>query len=51
MRKMASIKTIKNITNIENSDTLALATIDGWGVVVKRDEYQIGDMVVYCEID
>ena len=51
MRKMASIKTIKNIQNIENSDTLALATIDGWGVVVKRDEYQIGDMVVYCEID
>ena len=51
MRTLASIKIIKNITNIENSDTLALATIDGWGVVVKRGEYQIGDTVIYCEID
>jgi RNA ligase (TIGR02306 family) len=51
MRNLASIKIIKNIQNIENSDTLALATIDGWGVVVKRGEYAIGDMVVYCEID
>lgn len=51
MRSLASIKIIKNIVNIENSDTLALATIDGWGVVIKRDEFKIGDTVIYCEID
>ena len=51
MRNLASIKVIKNIENIENSDTLALATIDGWGIVIKRGEYNIGDMVIYCEID
>ena len=51
MRNMASIQVIKNIENIENSDTLAVATINGWKVVVKRDEYKINDLVIYCEID
>jgi RNA ligase (TIGR02306 family) len=51
MRNMASIQVIKNIENIENSDTLAVATINGWKVVVKRNEYKINDLVIYCEID
>ena len=51
MRNLASIQIIKNIENIENSDTLAVATINGWKVVVKRDEYKINDLIIYCEID
>jgi len=51
LRNLASIQIIKNIENIENSDTLAVATINGWKVVVKRDEYKINDLIIYCEID
>ncbi len=51
MRNLASVQIIKSIENIENSDTLAVATINGWKVVVKRGEYKVNDMVIYCEID
>lgn len=51
MRQLASIQKITEITNIENSDTLATAKVLGWHVVIKRGEYQIGDLVIYCEID
>ena len=51
MRKLASIKTISNIMAIEGRDKIVLATVDGWNVIVKKDEFQIGDKCVYCEID
>lgn len=51
MRKLASIKTISNIIPIENKDRIVLATVDGWNVIVKKDEYKVGDKCVYVEID
>lgn len=51
MRKLASIKTISNITPIKDKDKIVLATVDGWSVIVKKDEYKIGDKCVYVEID
>lgn len=50
-RKLASIQTIKNIKPIKDADNIELATILGWGVVVKKGMFKIGDMVIFVEID
>ena len=52
-RKLASIRTISEISPIENADSLELAKMHGlgWQVVVKKDEFHVGDRVVYFEID
>ena len=52
MRKLVSIRTITAIEAIPNADAIVLATIDdGWRVVVKKGEFDVGDEVVYHEID
>ena len=51
MRKMASIQTIRDITPIEGADAIVLAHINGWAAVVKKDEFSVGQYVVFCEID
>jgi len=50
-RKMASIRRINNIDPIQNADAIELATVDGWKVVIRKGEYTIGDLAIYCEID
>lgn len=50
-RKLASIKTISDIMPIEGKDRIELAIIDGWQIIVKKGEYQIGDKTVFVEID
>ncbi len=51
MRKLASIQKILDIQPIPNADAIEVVTILGWKVVVKKDEFKIGDLCVYCEID
>ena len=51
MRKLATIRRIKELRHIINADVIELATIDGWQVVVKRGEFAVGDLCVYFEID
>lgn len=52
MRKLATIQKILDIAPIEGADVIEVATIRGWKVVVaKKDNYQVGDLVVYCEVD
>ncbi|MBQ7171918.1 MAG: hypothetical protein IJR89_06555 [Clostridia bacterium] len=51
MRQLASIKTVSNLLPIEGRDRIELAVIDGWSVIVKKDEFKIGDKCVYIEID
>lgn len=51
MRKMASIRKIDAINPIEGADAIEVATVGGWKVVVKKGEYAVGDLAVYCEID
>ena len=51
MRKLASIQKIKSLEQIEGADAIEKATVLGWQLVVKKDEFQVGDLVVYCEID
>ncbi|MGB0431866.1 MAG: RNA ligase (ATP), partial [Bacteroidia bacterium] len=51
MRKLASIQRIKSIEPIEGADAIMKATVLGWELVVKKDEFNVGDLVVYCEVD
>lgn len=51
MRTLASIKEIAALHPIEGKDRIELAVIDGWSVIVKKNEFQVGDRCVYCEID
>jgi RNA ligase (TIGR02306 family) len=51
MRKLASLQVIESMEPIPGADAIAKAKILGWAVVVKKSEFQVGDRVVYCEID
>ncbi|MEM7537082.1 MAG: RNA ligase (ATP) [Chloroflexota bacterium] len=51
MRKLASIQTIKNLEPIEGADLIERATVLGWQLVVKKGEFAVGDLCIYCEID
>lgn len=50
-RKLATIEVIKDLRPIEGADAIEVATVRGWQVVVKKGEFSIGDLCVYCEID
>ena len=51
MRKMANVRKIDAIGPIEGADAIEVATVGGWKVVIKKGEFQAGDLAVYCEID
>lgn len=51
MRQLVSIETISDIQPIENADNIEVATVKGWKVVVKKDEFKVGDVAVYFEVD
>jgi RNA ligase (TIGR02306 family) len=51
MRKLASIRRIGDIRPIPGADAIECARVDGWEVVVKKGEFQTGDLAVYIEID
>lgn len=51
MRKLASIRIVKELHPIEGKDRIELAIIDGWQVIVKKDEFKVGDKCIYIEID
>ena len=51
IRKLASIQIISDLKPIEGKDKIVLATVLGWHVIVKKDEFKIGDKCIYVEID
>jgi RNA ligase (TIGR02306 family) len=52
MRKLASIQKIVDIRPIDGADKIEVAQVLGWEVVVaKKDEFKVGDLVIYIEID
>jgi hypothetical protein len=52
MRKLASIQKILNIEPIPGADAIEKATVLGWEcVIAKRDNFKIGDLVIYIEVD
>ena len=48
---MATIRVIDEINPIPDADAIEVATVGGWKVVVKKGEFTVGDLAVYCEID
>lgn len=50
-RKLASIQKIEDIKEIPGADSIAIARILGWDVVINKSEFKIGDLCVYCEVD
>jgi RNA ligase (TIGR02306 family) len=51
MRKLASIQKIKSLEPIEGADAIEKSTVLGWQLVVKKGEFKVGDLCIYCEID
>jgi hypothetical protein len=52
MRRLATIRRIKDIRPIHNADAIECAIVDGWEcVIAKKDNFNIGDQVIYIEID
>lgn len=51
MRKLATIRQIDEINPIPGADAIEVASVGGWRVVVKKGEYQAGDLAIYCEVD
>jgi RNA ligase (TIGR02306 family) len=49
--KLAHIEKIEWMRPIEGKDRIVLAGVLGWQVVVNKEDYSVGDMVVFCEID
>lgn len=50
-RKLASVQKILKLEPIENADKIEMATVLGWHCVVKKGEFNVGDEVIYLEID
>ncbi|PSK94609.1 RNA ligase (ATP) [Taibaiella chishuiensis] len=51
MRKLASIQRIRSLERIEGADVIEKATVLGWQLVVKKEEFKVGELCVYIEID
>lgn len=51
MRKLATIRHIDAIDSIPNADSIEVATLGGWKVVVKKNDFTVNDLAIYCEID
>ncbi|MCK5538890.1 MAG: RNA ligase (ATP) [Bacteroidales bacterium] len=51
MRKLVSIQKIKSLEPIKGADAIEKAQVLGWQLVVKKGEFKVGDLCVYCEID
>jgi RNA ligase (TIGR02306 family) len=51
MRKLATIRKIDALRPIPDADAIECAVIGGWTAVVKKGEFKVGDLAVYCEID
>jgi len=50
-RKLASVQKIIDIQPIEKADKIEVASVLGWKVVVPKDMYKVGSIIVYCEVD
>lgn len=51
-RKLASVRRIAALDPIEGADRIVRATVDGWQLVTaKENGFNVGDLVVYFEID
>lgn len=50
-RKLSTIRMVNDVSPIEGADSIEVATVDSWKVVVRKGEVTVGSLVVYFEID
>ncbi|MET1071316.1 MAG: RNA ligase (ATP) [Umezawaea sp.] len=50
-RRLATVETILEIAEIPGADAIVRARVRGWDVVVRKDEFRVGDACVYFEVD
>ena len=50
-RELAYIVAIDEIRPIPNYDRVGYARVGGWWVVVKKDQFKVGDPAIYIEVD
>lgn len=50
-RKLVTVREITEITDIPGADLIKRAQVEGWPVVVKAGEFQVGDKCVFFEVD
>lgn len=51
MRQLATIRTIASTSPIQGADRIEVAQVDGWECVVKKGEFEVGQHIVYVEVD
>lgn len=51
MSNLASAQKIIRLDRIEGADLIETATVLGWMIVVKKEEFKVGDVVAYIQID
>ena len=51
MRTLVSIQKVTDLQPIPGADSIEVAQVLGWHVVVKKGEFQPGDLAIYFEID
>jgi len=50
-RRLATIRRIDDINPIKKADKIEVATVGGWKAVIGKNQFRIGENVIYCEID
>lgn len=50
-RKLAHVELITALSSIKKADKIEVATVLGWQCVVKKEEFKIGDKIIYIEVD
>lgn len=50
-RKLVTIRRISELNPIPKADAIECAKVDGWNVVVRKGEFEVGDPCVFFEID
>lgn len=50
-RSLVHVERIRELNPIPGADRIEVATIRGWKVVVKKDQFRVGDTCAYFEID
>lgn len=50
-RRLAHIEKIEALSSIEGAEKIEVAQVLGWQCVVKKNEFKVGDTVVYVEVD
>lgn len=51
MRKMARVVKIDNVIEHSNADSLEIAIVGGWQVIIRKGEFKAGEYAIFCEID